>query len=54
MATDVDYFLDVTKTWTQNELQTEPCIVHMRYNSIKKLYLELHNVAVYECVHVRE
>ena len=29
--TDVDHLLDVTKTWAEAELQSEPCIVHMRY-----------------------
>ena len=29
--TDVDHLLDVTKTWAEADLQSEPCIVHMRY-----------------------
>ena len=27
---DVDHLLDVTKTWAEADLQSEPCIVHMR------------------------
>ena len=35
LNTDVSFLLDVTKTWAETELQSEPCIVHMRYKAMK-------------------
>ena len=43
--TDNDHVLDETKTWAEAELQSESCIVHMRYEATHETVEGAHTCA---------